>query len=84
MNDHESQHGLPARRPWKLRYSVVLSGVGALGLYLLATQHQAHIVAALPYLFLLACPVMHLFMHRGHGAHRADRHDGHDQRSGHP
>jgi hypothetical protein len=26
----------------------------------------------LPYLFLLACPLMHLFMHHGHGNH--DRH----------
>jgi hypothetical protein len=24
----------------------------------------------LPYLFFLACPLMHLFMHRGHGGHR--------------
>jgi hypothetical protein len=24
----------------------------------------------LPYLILLACPLMHLFMHRGHGGHQ--------------
>jgi hypothetical protein len=24
----------------------------------------------LPYLLLLACPLMHLFMHRGHGRER--------------
>jgi len=23
----------------------------------------------LPFLFLLACPLMHMFMHRGHGGH---------------
>jgi hypothetical protein len=27
------------------------------------------VVGALPYLLLLACPLMHVFMHRGHGGH---------------
>jgi hypothetical protein len=26
----------------------------------------------LPYLFLLACPLMHFFMHGGHGSHHSD------------
>jgi hypothetical protein len=30
----------------------------------------------LPYLILLACPLMHLFMHHGHGhGHKPHRHD---------
>jgi hypothetical protein len=30
----------------------------------------------LPYLILLACPLMHLFMHHGHGhGHKSHRHD---------
>ena len=36
----------------------------------LVSEHRAHIVGWLPYwpyLFLLACPLMHLFMHGGHG-----------------
>jgi multisubunit Na+/H+ antiporter MnhG subunit len=36
----------------------------ALGAYLLV-YHLAHVVLLVPYLFLLACPLMH-FMHRGH------------------
>ncbi|MBO9670713.1 MAG: DUF2933 domain-containing protein [Sphingobium sp.] len=36
------------------------------GLYVV-TQHWGHLLSALPYLFLLACPLMHIFMHRGHG-----------------
>ena len=28
-----------------------------------------HALGALPYLLLLACPLMHLFMHHGHGGH---------------
>jgi hypothetical protein len=38
-------------------------------------QHRAHILGAVPYLLILACPFMHLFMHRGHGGHGG--HGGH-------
>ncbi|WP_331294233.1 MULTISPECIES: DUF2933 domain-containing protein [Methylobacterium] len=52
---------------------LVTLALAALGAYLLAT-HTGHVLWALPYLLLLACPLMHLFMHRGH---RHDvRHDG--------
>ncbi|MBI3284633.1 MAG: DUF2933 domain-containing protein [Burkholderiales bacterium] len=44
--------------------------------YFLFTEHLAHTIAFLPYLFLLACPLMHLFMHGGHHGH----HDHHEQR----
>jgi hypothetical protein len=37
--------------------------------FFLLTQHRAHVLGALPYLLLLACPLMHLFMHHGHGKH---------------
>lgn len=50
--------------------SLVAAGVGAF--YLLA-EHRAHVFGALPYLLLLACPLMHVFMHRGH-------HNGHGHR----
>ena len=33
------------------------------------TEHTAHVLGVLPYV-LLACPLMHLFMHKGHGGHR--------------
>jgi hypothetical protein len=29
----------------------------------------AHTLGALPYLLLAACPLMHVFMHHGHGGH---------------
>lgn len=35
--------------------------------YFLITEHWAHIVPYLPWLILLACPLMHIFMHGGHG-----------------
>jgi hypothetical protein len=31
------------------------------------TEHTAHVLGALPFLLFLSCPLMHLFMHHGHG-----------------
>ena len=35
--------------------------------YFLITEHRAHTIQYLPFLLLLACPLMHLF--HGHGGH---------------
>ncbi len=53
--------------------------IGAV-LYFLLTEHRAHFMYALPYLILLLCPVMHIFMHRGHGEHQG--HGGHGKPHG--
>lgn len=34
---------------------------------LLIAEHRLHVLGYLPWLILLACPLMHVFMHRGHG-----------------
>lgn len=47
---------------------VVCLIAAAVGLYLLV-YHLNPILLAIPYLILLACPLMHL-MHRGHHGHR--------------
>ncbi len=52
-----------------LRNLGIVLVLGALG-YWLFTEHRAHTLAFLPYAFLLACPLMHIFMHRGHGGHK--------------
>lgn len=41
----------------------------AIAAFFLITEHTAHVLGALPYLILLACPLLHFFMHRGHGGH---------------
>ena len=46
--------------------------VAVLG-FLIYTDHTAHLLGIIPYLLLLACPLMHMFMHRGH--HHGARHD---------
>ena len=42
--------------------------------FLLFTEHRAHVLGILPYLFLLACPLIHMFMHHGHGGHDQHHH----------
>lgn len=39
-----------------------------IGAYFLITEHRAHLYEYLPYVLLLACPLLH-FMHGGHGGH---------------
>jgi hypothetical protein len=54
---------------WRSRYGVgwlVLAGIAG---WFLWTEHRAHLFGALPWLVLLACPLMHVFMHRGHHGH---------------
>ena len=48
----------------------MLGGVAA---YFLLTEHLAHVVGFLPFLLLLACPLMHIFMHGGHGHHHQQK-----------
>jgi hypothetical protein len=45
-----------------------LASLVLLALYL-TIWHTAHFISALPFLLLLACPLMHLFMHGGHSGH---------------
>jgi hypothetical protein len=47
----------------------VLIGFLAVAAFFLWTEHRAHVLGILPYLVFLACPLMHLFHHHGHGHH---------------
>lgn len=49
--------------------------VAIAGFFLIA-EHRAHVIEWLPFLLLLACPLLHLF--HGHGGHAG--HGGHDDR----
>jgi len=44
----------------------------AIALFFLWEEHRAHILGALPYLLVLACPLIHFFMHRGHGVNHGN------------
>jgi hypothetical protein len=62
--DHSShegrKHGFFASRG-----NIVLVGFFILGGFYLLAEHRAHLWLVLPWLLLLACPLMHLFMHHG-------------------
>ncbi len=49
-----------------------LVAVSILGV-LIFTGHGLHVLGWLPYLLILSCPLMHFFMHGGHGRHRHDK-----------
>lgn len=50
---------------WNIGLVVFLAIAG----FYLVTEHRAHLFGVLPFLLILACPLMHFFMHGGHGAH---------------
>lgn len=58
----------------------------AIAAFFLVTEHTAHVYRVLPFLLLLACPLLHLFMHGGHGGHGAqgDGHADHAADAPHP
>jgi hypothetical protein len=75
---HASQDhplGPPAVRAWW-----VVVGFLAIASFFLLTEHRAHFFGALPWLLLLACPFLHLFMHGRHGG----GHGGHADQSARP
>lgn len=49
--------------------NIVLYGLLAIAAFYLIAEHRAHLLGWLPWLLILACPLLHLFMHRGHGGH---------------
>ncbi|RUO98579.1 DUF2933 domain-containing protein [Hyphomicrobium sp.] len=57
-------------RSLKPRATLVFLAFAAIAVALLWQDHSAHLLGIIPWLFLLACPLAHVFMHRGHGAQR--------------
>lgn len=70
---------------WRSPAGLTLLVAAAVGGFLLFTEHRAHVLGVVPYALLLACPLMHMFMHHGHhhggrGRGRTERTD--DERPG--
>jgi hypothetical protein len=74
VHEHD-HHDSWWRSPAKIALYIFL----AIAAFFLITEHLAHLAGILPYLLLLACPFMHLFMHGGHGGHGG--HSGGNDRS---
>lgn len=61
------------------RARLVLLGLALATGAMIAYARPAQALGALPYLLLLACPLMHVFMMRGHASHS----DGRERASAH-
>lgn len=78
-HEHEPQRGgqMDSRMKW------VLIGFLAIAAFLLVVEHRTHLFGWLSsygiWLLLLACPLMHVFMHRGHGHGGSGDHQHHGQ-----
>jgi len=59
----------------------VFLAFAAIAAFFLLAEHRAHVLPFLPWLLLLVCPLMHLFMHHGDG-HDDSSHDRRDGRNG--
>ena len=68
----EHQHGSDNGGWFRPRAQWVLLAFLAIAGFFLITEHRAHLLGFLPFLFLLACPLLH-FMHGGHGDHGQDQ-----------
>lgn len=67
--------GSKTRRFFGSRANVALLGFLAIGGFYLIAEHRAHLWLVLPWvpwLLLLACPLLHVFMHGGHGGHHSE------------
>ncbi len=67
---HDQEPGQLAAPPfWRFRYAIGLIVFGAIAAYFVLSEHRAHFLGGLPFLLLLACPLMHVFRHGSHGGH---------------
>ncbi len=67
----------PAPAKSALAWKGALIMLAFIAAFFLLREHWGHALGVLPYALLLACPIMHLFMHGGHGHGAA-----HDQHGG--
>jgi copper chaperone CopZ len=74
---HTTRRPMPEPRS-RSRSWWAFAGFAAIAVFFLITEHRAHLFGALPFLFLLACPLLHMFGHGDHGDH-----GGHGAHGGH-
>lgn len=72
QRESERDNGTRFRAKWAF---VAFALIAA---YFLTAEHKAHLLGWLSaygiWLLVLACPLLHLFMHRGHGSHGSHGH----------
>ena len=63
------------------RTGLVLLVFLAIAAFFLITEHTAHVLGVLPFLLVLLCPLLHLFLHGRHGGGHASHGGSRRQRS---
>ena len=83
--NHEHRHEPDSSKETISRAKWVFIAFLFIAAYFLITEHRAHLSGWLSsygiWLLLLACPLMHLLMHGGHGSHRDDSGEVSDKQS---
>ncbi len=77
--NHEHHHAPGRPSFWKSPIGIACTLTAIAASIYLWLAHKDHVLALLPYAFLAACPLMHMFMHRGHHGHQ-----GHHNRGSQP
>lgn len=70
MDHHADGSAKNKRRKLVLYSALILGGLSAPYLSSLWSSHKVHILQFLPYVIFLLCPILHLFLHRGHGKNK--------------
>ena len=69
MNLAETLNIEAKRSWWRTPTGIALIGFALVAAFYGLREHWGHALGTLSYLLLLGCPLMHLFMHRGHHHH---------------
>lgn len=67
MENNTNNGSIFSRQTW-----IIVAVIGVIGLVFLLRNHSTHVFSVIPYLILLLCPLMHIFMHKNHGKHKGD------------
>ena len=80
LMDHDRQREPDRGNGMKSKAKWVFMGFALVAAYFLIAEHKAHLSEWLSaygiWLLLLACPLLHVFMHGGHGGHGGHGRDG--------
>ncbi|MDX8477945.1 DUF2933 domain-containing protein [Mesorhizobium sp. VK24D] len=77
-SEHRPDNGSEPRRRgfWTSTTGLLTIAFLAIAAFFLVSEHRAHALGFLPWLLLLACPLLHVFGHGGHGGPHGHSSDG--------
>lgn len=60
--------------PWTSFHGIATLIVTVVAIVFVLTEHLDHLLEYFPFLIILLCPLMHLFMHKGHADKSGNHH----------